>query len=587
MTQFLCVLALLSISLLPSQAVPLTWREVTNSDSVTQSFPPAVELPGMGYYAAGKQIIVFGGRGMAGYSNTLWICHLQNSVNNTETCNWVRISTTNNPPARFSMVSGVYEKEGLFIISTGEGSDSTHFNDIWYYDLNVGNSWVEVMVEGIRPSVRYGSVGGIHHLGNLFSVSHGFASLARTSDTFYMNVTDIKSAAAMRWQLASGPFSSYDLAGPHPRCLGAGTMMSPNELVLFGGCLNSPLYGAGGPCPSFDSWKLDFSDGLWTRLPNCVSPRLYVAMAYLPTANGTAVLFAGNTLGLRLATVGSGPIIGEEIDVVDLKTGFVWTRRRAESISGAVPIWREKHAMTSGNGKVYMFGGENSFSGELYNDLWSIEGSYMENEDLGCPNHFFSISMMHGILMFLGWGVFLQAGAFIARYLRFRDPLWFHLHRFCQITGLVIAIIGFILAFFQASFPLFWHGAFGIIIMLIGLQQPINAFFRPHIEKGKKPTLKRLIWSYFHIYSGRFALILALINITLGLFLILAPNSIWGLWFSIVIAFVILYIIFEIVKQFYDYQARKNNNNRKDGDKPMIDEVSMDSQAQTKVHDVN
>ena len=576
----LFVLALLSIHILFAHSVPLTWREVIRNG---QFIPPAVELPGMGYYAARNQIIVFGGRGRSGYSSALWICNLQPSVNNTEVCIWVQTITTNTPPARFSMVSGVYEKEGLFIISTGEGSGSTHFNDIWYYDLNVGNRWVEVSVEGMRPSVRYGSVGGIHHEGNLFSVSHGFASLARTSDTFYMNVSDIKSGAPMRWQLASGPFSSYDLGGPHPRCLGAGTMISPKELILFGGCLNSPLYGAGGPCPSFDSWKIDFSEGVWTQLPNCVSPRLFVAMAYLPNADGTAVLFAGNTLGLRLATVGSGPIINEEIDVVDLKTDFVWARRRAESISGLLPSWREKHSMTSGNGKVYMFGGENSFSEEIYNDLWSIEGDYIENEDIGCPNHFFSILMMHGILMFLGWGVFLQAGAFIARYLRFKDPLWFHLHRFCQITGLVIAIIGFILAFFQVSFPLFWHGAFGIIVMIIGVQQPINAIFRPHIEKGKKPSLKRLIWSYFHIYSGRFALILALINITLGLFLILAPTYIWSTWFAMLIALAMLYIIFEIAKQYYDYQARK----KKDGDKPMMEEVSMDNQAQTKEKDVD
>ncbi|KAI6650891.1 Cytochrome b561 and DOMON domain-containing protein [Oopsacas minuta] len=563
-----------------SHCVPLTWREIP---ATSASSPPPLELPGIGYYAALNQIIVFGGRGENGNTNTLWICTLQNTGNNTEECNWLRVPTSNPPARRFSMVAGVYEKGGLFIISTGEGSGRTHFNDIWYFDLNGGNRWEEVEVQGVRPSVRYGAVGGIHHEGDIFAVSHGFASSVRTSDTFFMNVSELtNSNGVMNWRLAAGPFSSYELTGPHPRCLAAGTMITPTVLVMYGGCLNTPLLGAGGPCPSFDSWKLDFTTGQWIRLPNCVSPRLFVAMSYLP--NETAVLFAGNTLGLRVPTVGSGPIIPEEVDVLDLNSDFVWTRRRAEQISGNIPVWRERHSMTSGNGKVYMFGGEDFSTEELLNDLWSIEGKFSENVDIGCPNHFFSISMMHGLLMFLGWGVFLQLGAFIARYLRFRAPLWFHLHRIFQVTGLGIAIIGFILAFFQTSFPLFWHAAIGIIIMIIGIQQPINGIFRPHIEPGKKPTIKRLIWSYFHIYAGRFALLLAIINITLGLFLILAPDYIWGIWFAMLISYAILYIVFEIIKQYYDYQKRKQAKGEKVDS--IIEVVTMEPQDQSAGEDV-
>lgn len=572
----LSAVLLISIQVILTQGVPLTWREVTGVGSP----PPPLELPGVGYYAARNQIIVFGGRSAGGNTNSLYICTLQSAVNNTEVCNWARISASNSPPRRFSMVAGVYEKGGLFIISTGEGSGRTHFNDIWYFDLNGDNSWREVEVQGITPSVRYGSVGGIHHEGDIFSVSHGFASLERTSDTFFMNVSSLSDSSVKRWVQAAGPFSSYELTGPHPRCLAAGTMMSPTVLVMYGGCLNTPVIGAGGPCPSFDSWRLDFTTGEWVPLPNCVSPRLFVAMSYL--ANDTAVLFAGNTLGLRVPTVGSGPIIPEEVDVVDLRSDFVWTRRAAESISGSIPVWREKHSMTSGNGKVYMFGGEDFETEERLNDLWSIEGSYADNADIGCPNHFFTIPMMHGILMFLGWGVFLQLGAFIARYLRFKAPLWFHLHRIFQVLGLAIAIIGFILAFFQTSFPLFWHAAIGIIVMLIGIQQPINGIFRPHITPGKKPTIRRLIWSYFHIYAGRIALLLALLNITLGFFLILAPSYIWGIWFALLISLAILYIVFECIKQYYDYQARK-----KDKASQVIDNViSMGSQDPSTLHDV-
>ena len=570
----LSAVLLISIQVILAQGVPLTWRMVEGNGSP----PPPLDLPGVGYYAARNQIIVFGGQSSGRNTNNLYICNLQSTGNNTEVCNWVQIFASNRPPSRYSMVAGVYEKGGLFIISTGEGSGRTHFNDIWYYDLKVGNTWKEVEVEGMRPSVRYGSVGGIHHEGDIFTVSHGFASSVRTSDTFYMNVSNLTGGGVMQWVRAAGPFSSYELTGPHPRCLAAGTMTSPTVLVMFGGCLNTPLIGAGGPCPSFDSWRLDFTTGEWVPLPNCVSPRLFVAMSYL--ANDTAVLFAGNTLGLRVPTVGSGPIIPEEVDVVDLRSDFVWTRRRAVSISGNIPVWREKHSMTSGNGKVYMFGGEDFATEESLGDLWSLGGSYAENADIGCPNHFFTIPMMHGILMFLGWGVFLQLGAFIARYLRFKAPLWFHLHRIFQVLGLAIAIIGFILAFFQTSFPLFWHAAIGIIVMLIGIQQPINGIFRPHITPGKKPTIKRLIWSYFHIYAGRIALLLALLNITLGFFLILAPSYIWGIWFALLISLAILYIVFESIKQYYDYQARK-----KDKENEVTENICMDAQDSSKQND--
>ena len=44
---------------------------------------------------------------------------------------------------------------------------------------------------------------------------------------------------------------------------------------------------------------------------------------------------------------------------------------------------------------------------------------------------------MHGILMFLGWGIFLPAGVIIARFKELWSPngLWFSLHRGLQSLG--------------------------------------------------------------------------------------------------------------------------------------------------------
>ena len=51
-----------------------------------------------------------------------------------------------------------------------------------------------------------------------------------------------------------------------------------------------------------------------------------------------------------------------------------------------------------------------------------------------CKPTFVNFILLHGILMVLSWGFFLQWGAFIARYFRHKDPTWFHLHRFFQVS---------------------------------------------------------------------------------------------------------------------------------------------------------
>lgn len=52
----------------------------------------------------------------------------------------------------------------------------------------------------------------------------------------------------------------------------------------------------------------------------------------------------------------------------------------------------------------------------------------------GCSSKYWSLIHFHGLFMFLGWGLFLVAGVFIARFFKHKDPLWFHLHRIFQVT---------------------------------------------------------------------------------------------------------------------------------------------------------
>ena len=74
------------------------------------------------------------------------------------------------------------------------------------------------------------------------------------------------------------------------------------------------------------------------------------------------------------------------------------------------------------------------------NDIWLLEGDVSAADDTpsagGCGSADFNLIALHGIFMFLGWGVLLQAGAFIARYFRHIEPegWWFKMHRIFQVS---------------------------------------------------------------------------------------------------------------------------------------------------------
>lgn len=141
-----------------------------------------------------------------------------------------------------------------------------------------------------------------------------------------------------------------------------------------------------------------------------------------------------------------------------------------------------------------------------------------------------------------------QAGVFIARYFRPRDPWWFRMHRALQSVGLLFAVIGFafgIASTLSRHFQ-FAHGAIGLVAMILAILQPLNAFFRPHKQKGQPLTRARIAWEYLHRWSGRISVLLGLINISLGMFFILAPRGVYITWFVLLALWVACNVIMEI-----------------------------------------
>ena len=76
---------------------------------------------------------------------------------------------------------------------------------------------------------------------------------------------------------------------------------------------------------------------------------------------------------------------------------------------------------------------------------------------------------------------------------------------------------------------------------------------RPH--KTDPKTLKRIIWEIYHINAGRIALILALINISLGVFLAVVPYNAWVIWFVMFAVWVAILIFMEVRLQYSRYTS--------------------------------
>ena len=90
--------------------------------------------------------------------------------------------------------------------------------------------------------------------------------------------------------------------------------------------------------------------------------------------------------------------------------------------------------------------------------------------------------------MTIAWGVLLPLGVMFSRFYRHVEPktgpraFWFVHHQIFQYTGVLLALIGFILALYMCRNKghfVSTHARVGLAVMIMGLLQPLNAFIRP------------------------------------------------------------------------------------------------------------
>lgn len=121
----------------------------------------------------------------------------------------------------------------------------------------------------------------------------------------------------------------------------------------------------------------------------------------------------------------------------------------------------------------------------------------------------------HAVLMCIGF-LFLLAGFVVVRFMK-RKVWRLTIHKACGISGASCAVLGFCAVFLDIalargqhlSTP---HGYVGIAAVVLAIAAPVLGFiqfrFREHIRAVKG----------LHIWSGRIALILMLINIILKIY---------------------------------------------------------------------
>eukprot|EP00898_Chlorokybus_atmophyticus_P008699 jgi/Chlat1/8830/Chrsp91S09256 len=120
--------------------------------------------------------------------------------------------------------------------------------------------------------------------------------------------------------------------------------------------------------------------------------------------------------------------------------------------------------------------------------------------------------LAHGIINFIAFGVLLPLGVLVARNLRYKDPVWFHMHYSIQITGVILATVAFIIAMAKLLPYGTWHGKLGTAVYALAVTNVLLALFRPPVHHKY-----RQLWSWPHRLIGISVIIMAAVTIFKGI----------------------------------------------------------------------
>jgi hypothetical protein len=132
----------------------------------------------------------------------------------------------------------------------------------------------------------------------------------------------------------------------------------------------------------------------------------------------------------------------------------------------------------------------------------------------------------HVVCMCLSWGCLLPMGVIWAHYLRKSQwkpggvPAWFAGHWKIQSIGVFLQLLGFffILIWKKAAHFKLPHEIIGLVVVLLGTLQPLNAQLRHFSKVGHPdhPGPFRKTWEFLHKGSGFTAVFLGIVNVIYG-----------------------------------------------------------------------
>lgn len=125
------------------------------------------------------------------------------------------------------------------------------------------------------------------------------------------------------------------------------------------------------------------------------------------------------------------------------------------------------------------------------------------------------IILLHGVLASVAFVALFPIGGILIRVAGFTGLLW--VHAILQIVALLVYIVAFGMGVYLALIRDMLdsaHPLLGIAIFFVLLAQPICGWV--HHKLFKKHG-RRTLWSYVHLYNGRIAILLGMVNVGLGL----------------------------------------------------------------------
>jgi hypothetical protein len=94
------------------------------------------------------------------------------------------------------------------------------------------------------------------------------------------------------------------------------------------------------------------------------------------------------------------------------------------------------------------------------------------------------------------------------------------------------------------------HHLVGLVVMALGIQQPINGFLRAHVHEGQAKSTRRIWWERAHIWGGRLMLVLGMSNVLAGFMLLPSPDFVVGLYAAWFAAIVLFHVGMEVRRYF-------------------------------------